>query len=352
MLGSDPTFLSVLQRSHRRWLRLALLGASAAGLAALALLVYFRLGGGSLVENAQAAGPARALVAFAGRDSRVHLYESGAGRSVPIGTADHFGIIRVNPSGSLIAAVGTQESATDHPRLHLLEPSSGLETIVQLPQGPVVDLSWSPLHPLLAIVGRSIRLYDTAGGLVATSNSVAAADGTTLSTSGGGYGWSPDGATFAAVADGRLVVLRIGSVSEIPLDRLSVGVNPAQVSFDGWTIGGVPEPVIGISGHELAVSGGPNEAKPLPASVPIARVIDRSTRGHSAALGLAHSGTRPVWDRLSADGAAMVAQYVDANGVATVGVASISDPSRFSVVSGLLLGDTRGGALMDSVLLQ
>jgi hypothetical protein len=314
-------------------------------LAGAASLLFWPRGGA--VEHVRAQGPAQAVFTYVGTAGQLRILQPGQTSGKTIAPSRHYGIIRLSPDGATVAALDEQSSGSNAPALHLIDIATGVDHVVTLAQGPVAALVWSPSEDVVAVVGGKHLLVNSAGVILATSANHSTATGGAIAISGGGYGWSPDGTRFGAVAGPSLVILSTnGQVRDVPTASL-VGA-PSQVGFVGWTASAEPEPVVSSAGEEFAVGPTLSTTSALGNAVAVQRVVDTAVGARGAAAAIKGYGTA-IWDHPTSGGQ-VVAQMVASDGSAAFAVASVSDPSRFAVVSGLANSDTRGGALVDAIL--
>lgn len=302
---------------------------------------------GGAVERVHAAGPAQGVFTYVGKDGALRLLQPGQVVSRVIAPSRHYGVVRISRDGASVAAVDEQTSGAGTAVLHLIDVARGTDHSLPLPPGPVVGLAWSPRQDVLAVIGSRLELVSSIGAVLATSANHSITTGTTVSISGGGYGWSPDGSRFGAVTGSSLVVLETnGHIQETSTNSL-VGA-PGQVGFDGWTVSTPQLPVVSSGARQLMVGLNLNTTTALDPNVAVRRIVDAASIAHNAVATVAGNGT-VIWDRPTGDGQA-VAQFLASDGSASFIVAAIQTPSRFAVVSGLTNSDTRGGALVDAII--
>jgi hypothetical protein len=231
-----PTRVAAGPRDRRRFGGAIALGFAAVAAAAAVLILSDPFDRDPLSASV-ALDASVAAVQPAGEDLlQVTVYNSRTGREHAVGEADAFIVLAWSPRGDKIAALAIKEGFGQVPRLHLIDGSSGEDTIVPLSvEADSTFVSWAPDGTRLAVTGTRMYIVSQ-DGVVLSETSAPGWGGPDSSVQiSGGFAWSPDSRLFGFVVNGVVIVAdESGNAALTPLEDAipaAVGDNAAVL---GW----------------------------------------------------------------------------------------------------------------------
>ncbi len=187
------------------------------------------------------------LVAFprsADNEDTVQLFlASDIGEPAPLGDPGKFVALQFSPGGMKLATLERDQPPKGiAAQVRIFDIQSGQVVTTGLARDAMPSfISWSATGDYLAVVGASTVILDASGNLVAVSvrGPRVDADGS-RSVTGGGWGWSPDGAQFVSITNGVIEIFSAETrkLMSLDVDSATGSLGASNVTLQGFTAAG------------------------------------------------------------------------------------------------------------------